>query len=225
MKIYIKSAIVPIEKEPYDVRYELAEGETTDASVLDKLSNDSASMIVYQVLKNPNTSPETLKRIISTMKDPNSYKYDRAVAELAMENPNMPVEILQDIEGYPHLLKSIAANRSTPIDVIEKLIKLGKDNDWRDILSIISANPKAPMYLISEIMDGNSLYDKTRLARNPNLPKEIQERLFALSDVYVNENLADNPGTDPTILRRLAISGDGFVSGLAKSNPNYTKPS
>lgn len=216
MKRYIKSVVADPLHEDYEAKWELAQ-TSNNARLLDRLANSSGEQIVYQVLKNPNTAPETLKRFVDI--NPQSYAYDRDKAELAMENLNMPVEVLQNVSRYPHLLNSIAINPNTPRSTLEKLIQIGKANNDLDLLGIIAINPNVPEQYLLEVANGNSIPDKCRLAKNPNISHEIQEYLYSLDDHWIEQNLADNPGVSEDILQKiLTYSRDSLTLHLAEMN-------
>lgn len=216
MKIYIKSAITDPLDEDYDAQWELAQ-TSEDADILNRIATSSDEQLVYQVLKNPNTSAELLKQVVDI--DPHSYKYNWHNAELAMENPNMPLEVLQDIDKYPHLLNSIAINPSTPRSVLERLIKRGKANNDYDLLGCIAINANAPEQYLLEVANGNSLPDKMRLAKNQAISYEVQKQLYSLNDEWIDQNLADNPGVSEDILQKiLTYSRNSLTLSLAERN-------
>ena len=216
MKIYIKSAIADPLNEDYDAQWEISQ-TSDDPEMLNHMAQSSDEQLVYQVLKNPNASPELLKSIVDT--DPHSYKYNWRNAELAMENPSMPLEVLQDIDRYPHLLNSIAINPSTPRSVLERLIKRGKDSHNYDLLGCIAVNANAPEQYLLEVANGNSLPDKMRLARNPAISYEVQKQLYSLNDEWIDQNLAVNSGVSEDILQKiLTYSRNSLTLSLAEHN-------
>ena len=212
MKRYIKSAIGNPLQEDRDTQWELAQ-TSDDTDLLSQLAESYDEQIVYQVLKNPNTSPELLKKFVDI--NPRAYNYDWHKAELAMENPNMPIEVLSDLDKYSHLWESIAVNDSTPVSVLQKLISKCPADNYIDLISIIAINPNAPMDLLDRMFNSDSIPNLCRLAKNTNLPRYMQESLSEHSDQYVRENLACNLGVDTDILQKLRNDESRSVSSYA----------
>lgn len=216
MKRYIRSSVADPLNEDYDAQWEIAQ-TSDDPDMLNHMAESHDEQLVYQVLKNHKASPELLKSIVDI--DPHSYKYNWHNAELAMENPNMPLEVLQDIDRYPHLLNSIAINPSTPRSVLERLIKRGKANNNYDLLGCIAINANAPESFLMEVANGNSLPDKMRLAKNTAIPYDVQKYLYSLGDEWIDQNLADNPGVSEDILQKiLTYSRNSLTLSLAERN-------
>ncbi len=217
MKVYIRSAILPISDEDPDTRKELAKSVSDDEGTIAQLASDKDRKIREQLAKNPNTPIETLKKL-STDK---SYKVRLAVAK----NPNTPSAILAEMvkrerpeftsySDYKNLALGgeLFKNPNTPLNCRLDLLKASGMRYQLDIVGSVARNKNTPVELLSAIADmaiqGEYGLVLENLARNRNLPVDILRKVAnkSLDGYYsldIRGALAKNPNTPADILLEL----------------------
>ena len=83
----------------------------------------------------------------------------------------------------------LAENPSTPVYILESLIK--NNNDYSDyIQTMIAKNPSATKEIIDYLIEHGDTVTKGFLAQNPNISLEQTKKLVECNDNYINENFA-----------------------------------
>ena len=86
----------------------------------------------------------------------------------------------------------------------------------------VAANPSTPVEVLKKLAGDRNCDVRAIIARNPNTPTEILEILVKLSeDEYyddVRDAVAGNPSTPVEVLKKLAEDEYGFIRYKAKEN-------
>jgi|GEM_PF-2430935 len=213
------------------VRNGVAGNPNTPAEILKSFTTDSDIEIRYRLAGNPSTPGEILKLLISN--------YNNSILRAVARNPSTPVEVIKllanDSEDwfgqyvannfnrysdysrsdvvsreYNRIIKNIAKNPSTPIELLSLL---ANDADYW-MRRYISENPNAPGKILKSFADfedrDNGVY--SLVAKHPNTPREVLESFISISkdpwgrsyDDGVRESVADNPNAPSEILEFLA---------------------
>ena len=107
------------------------------------------------------------------------------------KNPHSPVEVLRHLScDSINLVRAlVAANPSTPSDVLEKFF-----SDEKIVRDGLSGNPNTPAKLLKILCDDNDKMVRMRLAENRSAPKEIITTLLSDNDPDVVKAAQANLG-------------------------------
>jgi len=142
----------------------------------------------YNIARDPNTSPEILKKILEQGKND-------IVSCCAARNPNCPVEALEMVlkRGKDDGVSwNAAENPNCPAYLLEMVLKRGND----DLVSSYAAeNPNCPASSLEMVLKrGNNDGVSWFAARNPNCPASALEMVLKRGkDDYVSQYAAYNP--------------------------------
>ena len=114
-------------------------------------------------------------------------------------------------------IHAIDTHRNTCYDTLRELAATQRG----DILAAIAANTTTPADLLEELAHPDQNPDVlSYIASNPATSSHVITRLSHHTDAYVRWGTADNPRTPPDILVRLAHDSDQLVRARVASNPN-----
>jgi hypothetical protein len=187
-----------------NARKAVAHYTATPSHILDKLANDEAREVVANVARNPNTSTETLMRLVE--------RKENHLSMIVALNTSSTINILENlIDTDQYLIKSrvithdacsvklleklsqdevflvrakVAEDKKTPLHVLKKLAA-EKDMEER-----LLYNPSLPLDMILEI-SGRKTKGTHAVFWNPNATEECLDQidLVALPDRYVEDIL------------------------------------
>lgn len=121
MKLYIKSATVPLSKIPMADRVSIAKDPDTSLDILEELANSKSMMVCRALALNPSATPEILIKLL----DKAEAKEDYVIAHNISKNPNLNSELLDKYASSSHdIFRCVASyNKLTPISTLKKLLK------------------------------------------------------------------------------------------------------
>lgn len=203
-----------------DCRLWLSQNQSAPKSLLDKLGEKEAfqhldptnwRMAIANVLSNPNTSTETILKIMQWTK-----------GFLDKPLPNERADwIPPRLESY--FEPSIAGNLNTPVEV---LIQLEKSKDETTIFYLLK-NPNLPKELIAKyveivknLTEHDQLHKYSRIAENTSLTIEQINQLSNHPVFYIRDHIGRNPTTPLQILLKLQNDKDSQVRYAVIFNPN-----
>jgi len=239
MKIYVKSAIVPIGDEPDEVRREVARNPAASPDVLAELSKDPTWRVRKSVVNNPNTSMETFEDM-AKMQD---SRYRRAVAKSPLTPPELLAQLATD-RGYT-VRSAVAKNPNTSIETLEKLAndknidvvwnalqnpnadKLREqlyDSSDYSIASAIACCKYTSTDLLDKMVDANSPVISTVAANHHTSVATLTKIANSASSSEPLKNVVMNPNTPANLISEIYNREDldklpGVSMAIAK-NPN-----
>lgn len=194
----------------------LSKNPNTPVDILEKLEQ-KATDLDELLAENPSSTGEMLKNIEQRERGDLKHKadieidneYDERILEMDLyvesddwekaerkansQKDKDKEKKLKDLTKESRILSSIASNKATPKEMLEKLFKEGY---WNEEIAI---NPSTPEDIL------RALYKKRKynlfLAQNPSTPVDILEKMF--KGGRWNCQLAENPSTPEDILRKL----------------------
>lgn len=111
----------------------VAESQYAPEDLLDRLAKLNNPGLGITVIRNPNTSPETLEWLFHYSRYPAYYYSDLS------RNRKTPEPILRELYELRHvnggIAWSLAGNESTPIDILQKLVDEPDENVQRHLLN------------------------------------------------------------------------------------------
>jgi len=124
------------------------------------------------------------------------------------------LDVLYDRFGVrrdPAVLTAIAGNRSSSVDLLQKL----SSNEHWVVRSVVARNPNTEPEVLRQMYK----YDSARpsLAGNPNTPMDVLERLLHDSGFGVQNNLTHNRSVTDAMLSVLAKDSNESVSRQARA--------
>ena len=139
MKTYIKSAIVNLSDEPFEVKLSIAKDINTDPEILRQLSEDSNERVVRAVLRNPSTPADILEKY--------SHSTQILSLEALSDNPALPVSIIGELAKYDtfEICARLICNSNTPEDILDKLVFGHPNNVY--LLQLAAKHPNASLRL------------------------------------------------------------------------------
>jgi hypothetical protein len=155
---------------------------------------------------NPKTPIHILQKLINSGSSSLSVFY-------ALMNPNIPVEVLQELSQNKLFHWGIAMNPNSPVEILSE-IALNPQYQ-----SEIAKSTKLPPQIIEKFSQPDSPV-RAYLALNPNLPTEILQKLARDSEFWVRESVAaSHPNIPLEILQLLARDKAADVrKAVAKRN-------
>jgi len=129
-----------------------------------KAQENKEDYYTEEIAKDPNTSPEILKKILE------QGEYD-GVSCSAASNPNCPVSALEMVlkRGSKNSISCYAAeNPNCPVYLLEEILKRGENDS---ISYSASLNPNCPIYLLEMVLKrGKDDLVSRYASENPNCP-------------------------------------------------------
>lgn len=121
MKLYIKSATVPLSKIPMADRVDIAKDPDTSLDILEELANSKSMMVCRALALNPNVTHEILIKLFNKAE----AKEDYVIAHNISKNPNLNADLLDKYASSSHdVFRCVASyNKLTPIPTLKKLLK------------------------------------------------------------------------------------------------------
>jgi hypothetical protein len=165
------------------------------ASVIPRLSFEKTrAEIYYAIAKHPNVTPEILETLPADARI-NSSKTTPEFISQVFKKHEKDIKKQIDVSGQQDLAISIAKNRNTPSDVLNKLWDLTSDKDkytYDNVRQALASNPSIGKDKMQEIIDefvpgGKPIknYDVRRdkglfvgLMMNPALPGGVRMRIL-----------------------------------------------
>jgi len=169
-----------------------------------------------EIAKNPNTSPEILKKILE-------QGNDDWISEIAASNPNCPGSALEMVLKRGNddwVSRSAAGNPNCTGSALEIILKRGKNDG---VSQYAAYNKNCPAYLLEMVLKRGKYDMVSRIAaNNPNCPASALEMVLKRGiDNAVSWNAAENPNCPAYLLEDiLKIGYDDNVSLYASRNPN-----
>lgn len=115
--------------------------------------------------------------------------------------------------------RTVAANPSTPPDVLEALA----DDSESCVRKKVAANPSAPIELIEQFADSEDSGVRVFLATNPSTPSGLLESLAADDNKLTRRNVAAHPSTPEAVREALAADSCYVVNREAKAQAGSRK--
>ena len=144
--------------------------DSISPNVLDTLASGMDLGVTLEVLRNPNTRPETLARVYRTATYPD-YFFQALAA-----HRNTPPEILRDLYNRPRTITGLdiwfAGNPSTPKPILSDIARKTTD---RHVVTALLENDSLDCGTITQL-SVNLMKDQNRDADNPSVAR-LNERL------------------------------------------------
>lgn len=198
------------------VRRSVALDSMTSIAILEKLSQDWNELVRSGVAGNPNT-PATLLRQMALDKDP-------LVRGAVSQNRAAPTETLEmlSLDEHEHLYprNMVAANPSTPLAVLERLVL----DQSKLVRYYLATNPCATADILEKLGTGKErglkfVYMRSSVARHKNAPEALIARLAADGQVQVREAVAHRSDLPALLLEILSRDkGDSVRVSVARNN-------
>ena len=205
MKRYIKAAVKPVSEEDGYIQWTLASSASTSPRLLSELvTNDTSEGILQAIAVNPNTSSETLLRIMDLP------QYYPGLGECIASNPNVTPEILARLadSGSDRVRKRVARHPKTPANVLERLAK-GR------MAEHVCRNPNIPRELLDKLVVHGGSDVLCSIAVTESTPVDILERLSHDGSYLVRGYVASNRSTSEWLVKKLAKDSDISVRHAA----------
>lgn len=160
------------ESEDYLVRWMVAAHENTSTEALDKLSREvDDEFVTSRVAINPNTSIETLKRLVDV-----SETTRMLVLELQKSQETLRQLTNEYIEKKDKAkLSQLASNKNLPTVSMHSIYEVLED-DMRTLINL-AKNPSTPAEILFSIYKKNNTILNEYIVKNPNydLDQYIEE--------------------------------------------------
>lgn len=225
------NVLAELAKDPsFDVKTAVADNKATTADILQLLAgdpelvaNDSNKKLAHALILKKKLPIETRMSLFNLL--------DGEVALQALElagDLDTPPELLRKIGSSYHghvfhddVMMLVAANPSTPSDVLEKLAH----NPSNTYVSIVAMNPSAPASLLSGIYKNFKGSPISALSINPSTPPEILESLAVESmaedgDKDICWNIVGNPSTPGSVIEMIYRQKETNPIDVAGENNN-----
>ncbi|MFZ4795977.1 MAG: PcfJ domain-containing protein [Bacteroidia bacterium] len=200
------------DKDPF-IRADVASNPSASLYILDKLADDKDDMygdIIIKVIKNQNTSKETLDRLANS----NSHH----ILEKIIENPNTSQETLKkaSIHKEKEIRLLVARSPNTSSEILEKL-----SNDKVDyIVKAVALNKNTSQETLEILSNNEDDYIKEQVTKNCNTSKKILEKLSYDQSANVRMGIAENRNTSQEILDNLSNDKVFMIRMLVWLNPS-----
>lgn len=214
------------------VRECVASNETTHPEILEALSSDPNINVKKEVAGNPSTPSSALRKLFSDKDVAQSVGIheiiDSPIRQRIMENPSVPLDLLESSYESNEYLFEIASNRSTPPNIlggiVQRSYKADEQAQWR---LLVAGNISSPPELLQSLFDTDQdyLHDKIayELSSNPSTPPDVLSQIAWIpvtpSETRIIERLAKNPSITPETFEKL-LNHDFDFSFHLFLNPN-----
>ena len=182
-----------------ECRFHLASNSSSTPKMLDLLSepdafdsDDEQNSGFSQVLNNPNTTQESMLKIL---------KHHPELERNLAFNPNCPPQIMKRLElsQDPFVLSCLRGNPVSPRKFLAKSVEeIMALNTWEEVT------------------------DYYRMGKNPSLLVNEMERLTQHPVYQVRDYVAQNKNAAPEILKSLVSDENDWVRRSVSGNPNST---
>jgi len=132
------------------------------------LSTHWLTVLVWQLLRNPSTRADDLRRLIAAQPDMTSH-----LLAAVLENPAIPGDLLAAAASAPELRRRVAGHRGAPGEL---LASLATDKD-PDVRRAVASNPSTPPAVLDALARTTSGVLRRRVAENPSCSPETRQRL------------------------------------------------
>jgi hypothetical protein len=174
------------------VRSSVAANPSIPGEVLDRLSTDPSLQVLSKVVSNPKSSADMLNRLITqSFSVESDGVYDGEIIRMeAASNSNLPKDLIVSLSKDPSAMvqSNVAANSSTPIELLQTFVENNSDPFDYDAVSIrsgVAINPSCPTSLLAQLAEDENAEVRAQVAQNKNSPQEILEALATDNDENV----------------------------------------
>ena len=208
---------------------------------LRKLVGDSALVVRESVARNPKTSEDVYHKLISGFSNESALVLQSRLAS----DPLTSVARLKQLAQHPdaYVRMNVAANRSSPVDLLELLMK----DKTVSVRKSIIGNTNFPILLLREFVQDSNELVRINLAHKPDLPLDLIELLLQdpanevrfriMYQENLPQNLINQMHNDPEknvrakvaertddsfILEKLSQDTDSYVRYHVAQNPKTT---
>lgn len=192
-------------------RASVASSSRATAEMLTILAKDDSYEVVESVIKNKNTSPNTLRSIYDSVRDGSmknkfgdwGFRMENIERNLA-SNPKTPTDVLKKmLEDNPiQHSRVIAANIGINEDMIKELLK----SKYResDVLYALASNVSAPTALLHKFAQKNK-YIAKRVADNPKAALKTLEFIYDThpESAHILTVIAGHKNASPQLLSKV----------------------
>jgi hypothetical protein len=198
----------------------IAMNTAINEKIVEELYSLKDTRIKTYLSKNPGVPPHILEKM-----------HEREYSNELSSNPSTPIWILEEMSRSSEIsiLKNLAKNTSSTIEVFSNLINLG---NVTTIVQNIASNPSAPLDILKKIYD-NTIADTasdnkflreiifSALADNTSCDSQLYHFLFQNAGVRTRNSLAANPNAPEDILRELSSGNySSTILDLITKNPS-----
>ncbi len=189
-------------------RWVAAGNPKTPSEILHLLATDTNSDTRRLVANNNATAPDTLKLLVAPSED-------NHIRTCAVTNPNIPIEILQQMIREQSFALDVAYHSDIPISILQVL---ATNTDAR-VRTNVAKNPSTSVETLCFMYEKESdLGVIGTIALNPNTPIEILEKIF-VNHVNLHPELAQNPSASSELLIKLAQGKGLHIRNLVSLHP------
>jgi hypothetical protein len=175
------------------VRSSVAANPSIPGEVLDRLSSDPSILVLSKVASNPKSTADMLNKLITQSFSIESDDiYDGEIIRMeAASNPNLPKELIISLSKDPSasVQSYVAANSSTPIELLQKFVEdNGEPFNYYEasIRSGVAINPSCPINLLEQLAKDENAEVRAGVAQNQNASMEVLTTLAADTDDAVS---------------------------------------
>ena len=189
--------------------YVFAMAQYTPGSVLNVLASEPNEQLQLRVLKNPNTTANTLEKLY---KNESSKKF----IELIASHPNTSSDVLEKIEwqGSEKIRAALSSNSNTPLTVIKKLLIDSSLNEKK----IIARHPELNSEILEILWNEGDEYLRAEVVSHSECPERLIVKAIKSRHVIERQKLASNPVIGDVIRYRLLIDEEPRVrAAIVKS--------
>ncbi|MEA5598133.1 hypothetical protein [Rivularia sp. UHCC 0363] len=203
-------------KSRYDPELGLCIAQRKDVSpqILEKLAEHGASSVRLYLATYPKVPVRVLEILVDNP-EPN-WNLRVAIETSIAKNPNTPLNVLEKLIKVPYTkVKSAIAKRA---DLTKHLI-IELSMDYRvHTMNFLPNNPHIPSSWLEEMAEHPSERVRQMVARHPHTPKHLL--IQAAKDLQLRQFVAENPSTPPEILEELAMDSRGDIQAAVAKNSN-----
>lgn len=192
------------------VRSNVASNLSAPPAVLESLAEDKDEWVRTMVAQNHFTPPRQLKRWV----DDKIELLGRAIAGLQTSADWDRYGDEATLEGADSFLAALAANPSTPVSALERLVEVQR----KAVQCQLAQNPSIPLSLLEQLVIEKTVVVRAAVARSPSAPVVIFERLALDDKKEVRKSIAQNACAPGYILDRLAEDEDKSIRMYVAGN-------
>lgn len=154
-------------KDTENVQYAVVQNPNTAVKTLERFKGNKDRDLQVGLAKNENTPEDMLRGMLLTKK----FKVRRALAS----NPSTPVDVLDSLSRDPELVVLMSQNPRVSEPALRELYKNAGD-DFR-ILRGLAENPSTPLDILEKLAMCEYSFVQQAVAKNPSLSDETRLRL------------------------------------------------
>lgn len=159
------------------------------------------------VSSSPNTPLPVLLRLAN---DEDNY-----TAGLAVQNPAMPVDKLEEFARNPKFFIYIVRNPNCPVWLLEKFSRRSEVS----LRGAIAENPFTPAHILKKLAESYEGWVQNSVAANPATPLDLLKRLAEHPEPDIRENVAKNSALPVTLINKLSNDSEYKVRLQVARNP------